>query len=200
MEEKELKSLWKNTNKGADHYYQEIGPEVLTKAKKNSHDILNQVRKNIIIELVISAICTVVFPLAMLQQDAWKLIVGTVLIVFAMVFTLKEYLGYLKKMKRVNESDIKSALNTRIQILGGWIRRLKRLIYIFTPIGYFFGLAVGMEESGGDLSTSYFLVKIAFAAPFLLLFVWFINKYLYWLYGKNLKKLEEIYDGLEKES
>jgi hypothetical protein len=202
MEDQDLKNIWQKADRKAVEYYVGIAPEILTKAKKGSHDILARVRKNIIIELWLSAITTVTFPFLLLNN--WiVLVTGTLLIGWAMIATLRVYLGYLKQMKAVNEENLLDALSKKVAILSGWVKRVKWMIYFFSTLGYFFGMFIAIAEDGFEMrdwgNPKEILIEATVTLLFLGVFLWLCDRYVHWMYGKKLKKLREILNGLRAE-
>ncbi len=199
MEEQDLKNIWHKTDKQAGEYYEGIAPEILKKAKKSSHDILARVRMNIMIELWLSGITTVAFPLLFLNN--WILLVSsTLLIVWAMIATLRVYLGYLRRMKAVNEENLLDSLTKKVEILGGWVKRVKRMVFFFSTLGYLFGMFIAVAEDGFVMrewgSPKEILIEAVVTLVFLGLFLLFCERYVHWMYGRKLNRLKEVLNGL----
>lgn len=200
MEEKDLQGLWNHSGEKASDYYGEIEGEVLRKAKSQSHSILQKVRRNIIKELVASAVAAVAFPF-FIKDNAIIFWLTALVMALAMGFTLKVYLGYLKDIKQINDGNVVTGLEKKARVLSGYIKQVITLVYIFAPIGFMLGLAMTAADHGFTFNEEFGLneviIQFVIGIPFLFVTFWGFKKYIHWLYGRHLQSLNELLDGLK---
>ena len=203
MEEFDLRDIWKQADESAGQFFEGIAPELEQRAQKRSKSTIDKVLRNAGLEMLF----TVVFGIAVLflpnLSDTlfWGLVVGNLI---AIPIAAHIYKRLYDRVRAVNQATIRGALEEKINILRGFIRKLEWLTYILLPIGFFLGLGISILDSQGSASSSETLERLAltclFSIPLLTLSVWFFKKkYIYWLYGKHLTELEELYEGLNKQ-
>jgi hypothetical protein len=204
MKESDLKYIWNSDRGEATAHYDSL-ENVLRLARKRSDNILNKIRRNIILEWVVSVILVGLLGFVVYQWDS-----GTAFWIFAgsfaliLWFSFRLYFRFISELRGVNQRSILDALHEYVRLVGKYIRRMKMLIYYTTPVGYLVGLSIGtFAEHEGTFSLQDLLV-MGFGAlvglPFLALVIWFsTRKYIRWLYGKHYESLKKLRDDLESE-
>ncbi len=194
MEDNNIKSLWKKSDKQAGAYYGKIEDELIKKASKESQSLFARIKRNIIIELWVSVILAIALPF-IFWKDKMEFAIVAVLVVALLAVTFYYYLRYLNQIKTVNEPNVLEALKIKEKILSAYVKRLYLLFYIAVPVGFFIGLAFGDQVFVFfSLKT---LIQVAVATPLLILVFWLGRKYIYALYTKHLIHLREIIAGVE---
>jgi hypothetical protein len=204
MKEFDLKPIWNSDRGKAAEHYGSL-EDIHRLAGKRSDNILNKLRRNIIMELIASVIILLLLAVAVYQWDS-----GLPFWIFAITFAVigwlsfRLYVRFLRQLREVNQKSILEALREYVRLVGKYIRRMKVLIYYLTPLGYLVGLAVGtFAGHEGTFTLQDFLV-MGFGAiiglPFLFVVIWFsTRKYIRWLYGKHYESLKEVLNSLEEQ-
>jgi magnesium-transporting ATPase (P-type) len=193
MDDQELFEVWKRKDSNEQKVFNQHKDELANLAKAQSQDIFNKIKRNILIEVTISIIVAVFFPI-LFYQDPIFFWVMIVIMAASLFLSLGVYLRYLKDLRELNESSIISSLEKKVSILKRYVKQLNILVWVFTPIGFYFGLAYSLEYD--ELIWSQVLIVLGVTLPFLVLSVWLATKYVHAMYGKHLKKVEKIYQDL----
>jgi len=203
MEEFDLRDIWKKADQSAGQFFEGIAPELEQRARKRSKSTIDKVLRNAGLEMLF----TVVFGVAVLflpdLSDAlfWGLVIGN-LVAIPLAFHI--YKRLYDRIRTINQATLRGALEEKIDILRGFIRKLEWLTYILLPIGFILGLGASVFEASDPFILSEALEKLLLAsliaAPLIILTIWFFKKkYIYWLYGKHLAELEKLYEGLNEQ-
>lgn len=190
-DDKDLFDAWQSATEEAEHH--EVHLENL---KSSSTDIFQRIRKNMIIDLTVSVLVAIFFPFTFYNEGSFFYLVAGMMAV-ALVITAKIYGQYLIDIKRINDTSILSSLRLKENILSRYIKQLKLSIYIITPIAYVISLFFPPESR--EITLRFILISSAICLPFLALFVWGMNRYVYWLYSKHLKRLRNLIADWETE-
>ncbi|KXX68025.1 hypothetical protein [Flammeovirga sp. SJP92] len=158
---------------------------------------------------------TVVLSIAVyviVKKDNW-VIVSISIIPFVLYF-----IDYLLKLKKVRSFDTMDTLaylkNVRDYIYKSYQQQLKLLIYFIMPysliFGYFFGLSLGLESNGKDLSVllewnSKTQLTIGVSIVILSVMILLLKRYLPQLvgfrinkmYGKEIQGISNMIEDLE---
>lgn len=203
MSELDLNKIWNSDREKARDYYESLS-DVEKLAKQKSDNILNKIRRNILVESVASIILVILVGIAFYNWERlvfWGFLVFIV-IVTAMSFRL--YVNFAHSLRDVNQQNILNSLKEYVRITGHYIKRLKVYIYYVTPIGYMVGLAFGTFADAGSETAEQLLLRIGIGIligiPILIPMIWFFNKkYIKWLYGRHHEALKQVLENLEKE-
>ena len=195
MEEDKLKVIWQNGDKEAAKYFDDVSTELVQKAKHKSNDVLQRVRKNMIWEFLVSIALSVLF--IWYFQNSELLLYVIVFVISGVGFSLKVNMNYLRKISRVNDENVLVAMTNRKEILAKYYKRIRRMTYILTPIGFLFGISLSILENGDDLTKS--LILGLFVSPFLFLLIRFSLRVVDSLYGMPLTHLTSIHNELVSE-
>jgi len=193
MDDQELFEVWKRKDSNEQKVFNQHKDELADLATAQSQDVFNKIKRNILIEVTISIVVAVFFP-AFFYQDPIFFWVMIVIMAASLYLSLKVYLGYLRDLRELNESSIISSLEKKVSILKRYVKQLYILVWVFTPIGFYFGLAYSVEYD--ELIWSQVLIVFGVSLPFLALTVWLVTKYVHAMYGRHLKKVEKIYQDL----
>ncbi len=195
MLENDLKNIWNKSGKEADSYFRKIEPELEKKAHSSSKDVMAKVKRNLNAEIILTIIFLIALPFIWKEiLEPIKLSILLILVAFSFAF----YFRFIGKLRKVRDENVMDSLKDKIDLLSSFIRRLKIFVYILTPAGFYYGYILKFLEDG-DLSDIR-IIDIAITLPIIALLIWLINaKYIYFLYGKNLKELKNIFEGLLKD-
>jgi len=197
MDDQELFSVWKGIGQNEKRVLNQHENEFLKIAQSQTNDIFNKIKNNIYWELGFSVLVAIFFPFLFLEDPVFFWII-TPLTVVSMGLGLIVYLRYLRDIKALNEASIIESLRKKVNILSRYVKQLNLFMYLFMPIGFVCGFTsnLNMEEIGWIK----ILTLIAICIPFLALTIWLGRKYIYLLYGRHLKKIEEIYNEMVSEN
>ncbi|MGB3180442.1 MAG: hypothetical protein WBB45_03580 [Cyclobacteriaceae bacterium] len=189
MNDDELLDLWKAGGKTSQKYYEHIRPEIMEKANTQSNDILNKVRKNIIAETIASVVVAIIMPFFFYHNTAFffTMLVATAA---ALAYSLYINRNYLRRIRSVNTHNIIEGLKSRIEILSDYVSRIKRSLYILTPVGFYLGFAFAISEEGA-FNAQRFSVLVVATSPALFLILWLGKRYIGRLYGRHLTSLQK---------
>lgn len=196
MKEDSLKGIWNKGDDNAKKYFEEIEESVLEKVQKSSNDVLQKVKRNAIAELIASVIIVVCYLFYFSNFPNFS-IIGAILILL-LALTIWFYVSFLTSIKKAEKSSVLDTLKAKLSILKKYVKWMTLLIYIFSPVAFYFGFSFSFfqtNEIGSELA-----IAVIISLPFLFAFIWGCKKYLHWLYGKNIEKLTAIVDGLENEA
>ncbi|MBD0405013.1 hypothetical protein [Flammeovirga sp. EKP202] len=182
--------------------------------KKESMNLINKIVNKTKLEWVITwAVILCVALYYGITSNNW-LVVGLGVLPVAVYF-----LDYLLKLKKVRSFDSLDTLNylknVKAYILKSYQQQIKMLIYGLLPysmlFGYFFGVSLGLEAEGDDISRLFVwdtltqLVSVFSIIALSIIFLLF-RKFTppamnYWIdkfYGKDLKGIDEMIEDLER--
>ena len=200
MKDLDLKNIWQSDRRQArDHFDSLQDPEKL--ARKQSKNILQRIRRNMLYETIISSILVFAFSYLFYQWKAfifWAFL-GVCLIV--LLISIGVYGRVLKNLQQVNTKNVKDALEEYVYYVGRYIRRLKLIINYLTPFGYVLGLFLSGFSDINEESLTTFLLELGiaglFGLPIIIFATRIINKrYIHWLYGRHYDALKETAVGL----
>ena len=143
MKEFDLKRIWDSDRGKATEHYGSL-EDIQRLAGKRSDNILSKLRRNIIIELIVSVIILLLLAIAVYRWDN-----GAPFWIFAVTFAVitwvsfRLYIRFLRQLREVNQKSILEALRAYVRLVEKYIRRMKLLIYYLTPVGYLVGLTIG---------------------------------------------------------
>lgn len=194
MDEKQLFDTWKS-----DHHLRNEELEADLEIKKithaKSHDLFAKIRRNIIVELALSTIVAIGFPFFFTGDKLYFWII-VILLACSVAATFFVYGRYLRDMNQLNEVSLLQSLEKKISILSRYVRQLHVYMYIIAPVSFFIGFSYRLHDDHIELKRWIYL--IAFSLPFLVLFMWLCNRYVYALYGKYLKQVKGLFDDLNE--
>lgn len=203
MEEFDLGSIWKDSNKEADAYYQSIEPEVLEMARQKSNTIYQKLIQNALAETAVGVIIWIMLVWLLKDHEYVWLFISVFILLVA-------HSGYktwnlYRKLKAVPTQNIVDSIGGYHKILSEALRKIKRLILIFVPLGYIMGFFYGASSADGDITKlaepKILIISIVGSIVVLGIMNWFIfKKYLVWMYEKPLQDLKEIHEGLLNDS
>lgn len=195
MENNDIKNIWKESEKQAFGYYHQIEPALLDKAQSQSDDIFNRIRRKIRIELLLSVIIALGFP--WLFAHNVNAVTGIyIFFVIALGLTTWFYLGFLKKIRNVQEQNILKALTQKEILLARYVKWQYILSITGLIVGGFFGLFIDMDK---DISIEKIGLMILIMLPILAIIYYFlIKRYIHAMYGKHLVELRDILKGLKE--
>ncbi len=201
MEEFDLNDAWKSGDKQAEEYYASIEPEVIEMARTRSKSILEELKRKVFWEWVAGVIAVgLLFFLYRDLPNYW------VMVLFGALIMGLSSIPYYKMLKRIKETPTQNmidCLGTYVEILDGFIKRLKFLMWVMIPIGFFAGLFASMEEGAKfDLDKIEWMKLLGllgftivfFGILFWITFKWYLPK----LYGKPRDEFQSMLDNLKK--
>ena len=199
MQEFDLKAIWDMEQQPAHTYYRSIEPKLMDLAKQRSKNILAQLKKNVLTESMLGILIWLVV-LYLLSGHSYF---TGVLIFVVLVYTISIYHAYqlFQQIKTINASDIRQSLTALIKIFKKAYNRSRILLYLFLPLGYIIGFMAGWSRTfatpifNPDWQTALpiFMVSILL----LISLIWFSSqKYMKWMYGRHIQRLEEILQSL----
>ncbi|MEQ8237609.1 MAG: hypothetical protein RIA69_00280 [Cyclobacteriaceae bacterium] len=197
MDDQELFSVWKGMGQNEKRVLNQHEDEFLKIAQSRTNDIFTKIRNNIYWELGISVLCALFFPFLFLNEPVFFWII-TALMVVSLGFGLVVYLRYLRDLSALNESSIIESLRKKVNILSRYVKQLYFLMYIFAPIGFVCGFTFSLDME--EIGLTQILIMAAISIPFLVLVIWLGRKYIHLLYGRHLKKIENIYSEMVSEN
>lgn len=195
MDEKQLFEAWKSYDKNEKRVYKLHKDEFLKLAKRKSNDIFAQIKMNMILEGILSILVGVFLPYIFLNNPIFFWIV-VVLMLAALLIGFRVYGKYWKEMKQLNESSLVDSLEKKLAILSRYVKQLKVYLYLFMPIGFVVGFSFALKQE--EIYLAKILILTGVSLPFLGLMIWLGKKYIYALYGKHLKRIEEIYNDMKE--
>lgn len=201
MKEIDLKNIWGSDSQQAkDHFATLTDPEKL--AKKQSKNILQRIRRNMLYETIFSTILVLILSYAFYQWDKILFWGWIVLASIALLISIRVYGAVLRELKRVPTQNVRDSLAEYVRLVGRYIRRLTVIVNYITPVGYLAGLALSAMNDINEEPLREILIPIViggiFGLPFIFLMIWFFNKkYIKWLYGRHHEALKETLAGLE---
>ncbi len=203
MEEFDLKNIWDRQDEDAGQFFKGIAPEVEKLARQNSKSIVAKALRNSRNEMYLT-ITLGMFVLFWAEFNStlfWAFVIGNCI---AIPLAVHLYIRLRNKIKAINQASLKLALEAKIEILRGFVKRLNFYTYVILPVGFFLGLFSNIFDRAAymtwmNIAKDLGLVLLI-AIPFLAVLIWFFKeKYIYWLYGKYLTELEQLYHGLKEE-
>ncbi len=193
MEEKELFEAWKKVDANEEKVFAQHEGDYAQLAQKKSNDIFRKINNNIISEAIATVVAIVAFPFLFLSEPVFFWLIMALMLLSTAV-CIKVYARYLKDMKHLNELDLATSLKKKLNILKRYVKQLNLYMIIFSPIGFAVGFIFALKEE--ELGLMRIIVISGISLPFLGLVIWLGRKYIYALYGKHIKRVEEIYLSL----
>ncbi|NRB46271.1 MAG: hypothetical protein HRU41_01265 [Saprospiraceae bacterium] len=202
MEEFDLNAIWKNSDKEASDYYDQLEGEVMRMARQRSSNIIQRMKQNALIELIAG----IALWIGLFFFFAENPLIGYLLGGGILLYLGTGYSVYrmLKKFRSINTKNVKESVAGYLQLFRKSYQRTKILLYIVMPIGYTLGFMMGFIEAGGDWSDMVqpwtLLIILGVSAVVLGVIVWFVTrKYMHWMYGQYIEELQEVHDNLSAE-
>ena len=185
-----------------EDYYASIESEVVKMARQKSNSIVQSLYQKVLWEWVASIVILIGAIYYVRNMSSFYWFVG--LCVLTLGITWIPYRDMLRKIKATPTQNMVECLTSYINVLNGFIQRLKWLAYILAPIGFLFGLFAGMNNpnlgESEDLSLTAAVMIILISVASLGGMFWFIYKwYIPKLYGKPKEELEVLLEGLKQE-
>ena len=168
MEEFDLRDIWKQADQSAGQFFEGIAPELEQRAQKRSKSNIDKVLRNAGLEMLF----TIVFGVAILflpnltNTFFWGLVLGNLI---AIPMAVHIYKRLYDRIRAINQSTLRGALEEKINILRGFIRKLEWLTYILLPIGFFLGLGISILDSQDATSSSEAFERVALTFLFSIL-------------------------------
>ena len=192
-----MKALWVQGDSEAQSYYQQVAAKLEGWAKKQSHDLLTRLKRIFLAEFMV-AIVIVVAVLANWESDSEAFI--PIVILFCVVLLLSGlwYLSLIRRMQSLQTKATVEALGGKIDILARFIRRVRILNWVLTPIGYGYGMwAAMLEDPTEDPTLEGLLLRFGISIPLVvgLLYV-FDRFYIRKVYVKVLNGYRALYERL----
>ncbi|MCF8330914.1 MAG: hypothetical protein K9H84_00525 [Bacteroidales bacterium] len=201
MNEFDINNIWNTDHQEAFDHYQSLS-DIEKIAKKQSGNILYKIRRNMIIEFIITLIIAVAIGLAILNWDIMLFSGYVVIMVISVYISFREYYKCHIMIKHVNQKNITKAIKDYLDILKNYIRRTKIWVNYITPVAFITGIVLTViSQSPGENLTNLLLhigLAVLTGIPFLILIIWFANKkYINWVYGRQYENLKSILQRLE---
>lgn len=203
MSELDLNSIWNSDRDEANSHYQSLS-DVEKMAKQKSENILNKIRRTILVESIISTVIVGAMAVVFYLMDIWVFAVFMVFIIPVSILSYRLYRNYARNLNDVNQLKVTESISAYVRLTKKYLNKVKFYIYYVLPIGYITGLAVG-TLSNSDIEATREIIErlglgLAIGVPLVGFMIWFFNrKYIKWLYGKHYKALKEVLENLEKE-
>lgn len=196
MDNFNLDNVWKDSDDQADEYYNIIKPKILDMARKNSHSILDKLKRTIIAEWIGSTLFLSILLLFLSDSPRFYLLL--IVSAIGMIGMVIPYQKLFKKLKAIPTQNVRTSIESYIEILDGFIKQMKWLSYIATPIGFFLGLYIYTSKTPMEFHVvpfSMFLIicVIMFVLVHLFIVKWYIPK----LYGEPKREFEELLQSLD---
>lgn len=201
MSSPDFNDLWNASTADADTHFSRIHQRLAASVKRQSKGVLDRVLRNSLGELVLTILlCLITMHVG--QKEGIPLAPLVVVTAAATGFAGYLYLKLRKEIQSVQTQSIKENLGTHVSILRRFINHLNRHLLYVMPVAYLVGLALsGMKGQWPIEDWGAYLKIIGIAAligiPILVLVIWAIRKYyVYALYGRHLKELEQLHADL----
>ena len=197
MELEELKSIWRNSESG---FQQKNEKEIASMLKGRSLSIIDKLKRNVWLELIITFVVSVAFIIYALTLPSGAL-KWTFLSILAMCLAYTFY--YVKKLILLNRfnpanENIRANLISLIDNLTNYLNFYKRSYTILYPVYFCVALLFALVEKGADAFFSHLvkpktvLLLTALAGLFYFLSTVFAKWVLKKLYGNHLEKLKSL--------
>ncbi len=202
MEEFDLGATWNETKGEADQYYKSIESAVVSLARKNSKSVLQQLKKKIYTEFGLGIIVIFGFLYFIKDHDYFLLLTGVTIPL--LYLSWMPYRSLLKKLSETPNKNIIQCLKNYIDILDGFIFRIKWISIIFITLGFFVGLfgdgdffsdIINHQVSFRKGSTLVIISAVTLILLNIVVIKWYIPK----VYGKHKKELEDILEHINDE-
>ena len=198
MDEFNLNEVWKKTDNQANEYYRGIEGKVEEIARKSSHSILEKLKRTAIGEWILSVVMLLVLLFVLRDYPYFY-----VCVMVSVIATIGVWIPYQKLFKKINATptqNILDCIESYIEILDSFIKQMKWMSYIFTPIGMALGILIGVESLLEMKNPAFFAVVMIASLVVLVWVLWFIVKcYIPKLYGEPKKEFEDLLASLKSE-
>lgn len=196
-EDKELFGLWKSSDEKEKKMRSDLTLHSLDHYQKKSNDIFGRIRRNMLIELVASAVAAVALPYAFRNAHYFGWLV--LLMAVAVLLTVYIYGGYFKEIRDLNAGSIRESLERKHSILKRYIRRLYIINYTLVPVAAFAGV---LMKTGPELfeQTEPLLVILGILAVLSVIMMFLIRLYINALYGKHYKRVTKLLEEMNASS
>lgn len=199
-----INNIWNSDSDKARNHYESVKDDVEQMARRKSDNILNQVHRKFVWELIASVFVVVIIAFGIysyMEHIFWAYIGLTVV---AFYISLKLYLNLRKEIKKVNHRNVVKSLEEYIRIIKLYIRRSKRFVRIVAPSAYVLGFVMSLLSSDIEYDLQAVLVivgtMVVIGVPLIWLLIWLTNKKYYKLmYEKHVYELEDILTNLKND-
>ncbi|MFK7905582.1 MAG: hypothetical protein AB8B69_10675 [Chitinophagales bacterium] len=199
MDEFNLDNVWKDSENQAGEYYKSIEGEVEVMARKSSHSILTKLKRTILWEWGVSVLMLVLLLPVLYYTHTPRFYLHAILCSIIFIAVWIPYQKMLKKIKITPTQNILHCIESYIEILEGFIKQIKALIWVFFPIALVVGL-FPQSKSISEISWSFALIMSSVMTLIFALVYWFLVKlYIPKLYGQPKKEFEELLERLKSE-
>lgn len=205
MKDDELFDVWNAADKNEKKIFEERQGSYEQLAQRKSKDVFRRLERNMIGEAIIGVVLSILIIVLLLFFVSNDILfwLSFVFVLVINVFGIKLYTKCFLALRNVHESSLTESLKKKISILSRYIAQLNLYNYILQPLGFLLGVYIGFSEANEGEKISIEFSKGAIVIVFLLLmavfFTWLTKKYIYALYGRHLKTIEEMYEGLVSE-
>lgn len=206
MKDDELFDVWKKTDKKEKQMFKEHRGAYEQLAQRKSKDVFRKIERNMVVETIIGLLFLMIITGVLFcnKHSGNNLYLFNCMFLFSVSIPgVIIYVKYLLAVRKVNESSVVESLIKKREILSTYVNRLNFYNYIVTPLSFFIGVYTGFSVGSRGKEVKLEFHEIAIMFFFLLLIVmlliWLTKKYIYALYGKYLKIIEEIYEDLVSE-
>ena len=160
MKDNELFEIWEQGSQREDDHKNKVLANQRKIVTQQSNDVFSAIKRNILVEGFLSIVVAVISPFTFEigSTEFWLMLVTMIAALFA---SLYEYKGYFDRLKSIQELDLKSSLEAKVNILTRYVKRMRFLLFIFMPIGFLFGLYIPLKTEELDIYKILFLLFVA---------------------------------------
>lgn len=200
MELDELKNIWQKTSQESISSQIVQKEELSLMIKGKSKDALSKLKRNMVIESILSLLCFPFFIYIILLPDIavfHKYVCGILFVVTAII------LGFFWVEYRIIQNfdanvDLITSLKSTVQQLSKFIRIYLIFNCILLLPMMFYGSIVGLETSGLEISSNFLLINGLVTILISPLGYWWVKFYLKKVYQQHLEKLKNCLAELEE--
>ncbi|PTM14669.1 MAG: hypothetical protein DA408_02450 [Bacteroidetes bacterium] len=204
MQEFDLESLWNQTDKSAEDWYQRLRPELVALAQRKNDSVLQRIQRMVAAEMVVGVLILV--GLLYYVRDFHPLLIAAIIGFFGAILyiTYAYYRNFQEKILAVPTLNIIAATCAYLQHVGDYRRRLLQLSIVLLPfsllIGFFTGFGIGADQDFSSLLTvKFWAVVLPLLAVLGVLFYFFVKWYYRLLLGNKEKELQLVLNRLLEE-
>jgi hypothetical protein len=197
MDDKSLRSLWKEETPEERAFLESHRGQFEKMAQRKSQDVFARIKRNIILEGACSLAIAVIFPFFFLSQPFFFWLVLSLMVV-STINCFWYYDRYLRGIRSLQESSLLDSLNQKAALLQVYVRRMKWIGVVYIILGYGVGLSFALAQ--GEIYPLRLIVLGAISIPIIVLLLWLANLYIRALYGKHLKEILKLKSDLQGQS
>lgn len=204
MKEFDLKDIWNSGDQAAQHWYEQIRPDLLEKARKQSDHTLYKLKRLAIGELVFNLISA--FVVLYLSKDVdWR--IGIIVFLFILsigYLAFRQYLRFSRAVQNVPTLNVLASTEAYLQLIRDYSQRITQLAKYITPFAIGFGFLLGFELSSSDSHFRTYdwesIAITAFVLIILMAFTYYFSKWYYqYFIGSKADELEEMLNNLQND-